>query len=179
MFQFPALARRVSGVTGFSPDGLPHSETCGSKVICTLPQLIAAYRVLHRLREPRHPPCALSYFLILSLRHCYCPGPRSIAAAGARRISTLCIYFTMSKTVIARKGEVRRTPESNRKKPRPQCLRSPGVSPIRRQNRNPGPPSRHIQQETLFPIADAKVQLFSRTPNIASSFFSDTRSDLN
>ncbi len=85
----------------------------------------------------------------------------------------------MSKTVIARKGEVRRTPESNRKKPRPQCLRSPGVSPIRRQNRNPRPPSRHIQQETLFPIADAKVQLFSRTPNIANSFFSDTRSDLN
>ena len=25
--------------------------------------LIAAYHVLHRLREPRHPPCALRYFL--------------------------------------------------------------------------------------------------------------------
>ena len=25
--------------------------------------LPAAYHVLHRLREPRHPPCALTYFL--------------------------------------------------------------------------------------------------------------------
>ena len=33
-----------------------------SKVICTSPELIAAYHVLHRLREPRHPPCALLYF---------------------------------------------------------------------------------------------------------------------
>ena len=32
-------------------------------VICTYPRLIAAYHVLHRLHEPRHPPCALSYFL--------------------------------------------------------------------------------------------------------------------
>ena len=42
---------------------LSHSEIFGSKVICTFPKLIAAYRVLHRLREPRHPPCALNYFL--------------------------------------------------------------------------------------------------------------------
>ena len=40
-----------------------HSEIRGSKVICTYPRLIAAYHVLHRLREPRHPPCALTYFL--------------------------------------------------------------------------------------------------------------------
>ena len=45
--------------------GCPHSEIPGSKVICTYPRLIAAYHVLHRLREPRHPPCALSYFLRL------------------------------------------------------------------------------------------------------------------
>ena len=43
--------------------GLSHSEISGSKVICTYPELIAAYHVLHRLREPRHPPCALAYFL--------------------------------------------------------------------------------------------------------------------
>ena len=43
--------------------GLSHSEISGSKVICTYPELIAAYHVLHRLREPRHPPCALTYFL--------------------------------------------------------------------------------------------------------------------
>ncbi|PDP67141.1 hypothetical protein CLI70_12145 [Prevotella intermedia] len=42
---------------------MSHSEISGSKVICTYPKLIAAYHVLHRLREPRHPPYALSYFL--------------------------------------------------------------------------------------------------------------------
>ena len=52
---------------------LSHSEIPESKVICTCPGLIAAYHVLHRLREPRHPPYALSYFpytvfLISSLR---------------------------------------------------------------------------------------------------------------
>ena len=48
---------------GLQPIGLSHSEISGSKVICTYPKLIAAYHVLHRLREPRHPPYALSYFL--------------------------------------------------------------------------------------------------------------------
>ena len=44
--------------------GLPHSEIPGSGVICTSPGLIAAYHVLPRLREPRHPPVALSYFFL-------------------------------------------------------------------------------------------------------------------
>ena len=35
-------------------------------VICTYPGLIAAYHVLHRLREPRHPPCALDYFRLMN-----------------------------------------------------------------------------------------------------------------
>ena len=39
--------------------GLPHSEICGSQDICSLPQLIAAYHVFHRLPVPRHSPCAL------------------------------------------------------------------------------------------------------------------------
>jgi hypothetical protein len=34
--------------------------------MCISPKLIAAYHVLHRLQEPRHPPCALIYFLYLS-----------------------------------------------------------------------------------------------------------------
>ena len=39
--------------------GLSHSETRGSKATCAYPRIIAACHVLHRLREPRHPPCAL------------------------------------------------------------------------------------------------------------------------
>ena len=48
-------------------NGLPHSDIHGSKVICTSPQLFAAYHVLRRLREPRHPPFALAYFFFLDI----------------------------------------------------------------------------------------------------------------
>ena len=40
--------------------GFPHSDICGSRDICSSPQLFAAYHVFHRLLVPRHPPCALS-----------------------------------------------------------------------------------------------------------------------
>ena len=63
MFQFPAFASPTwLEITGLQPAGLSHSEIHGSKVICTYPRLIAAYHVLHRLREPRHPPDALTCF---------------------------------------------------------------------------------------------------------------------
>ena len=62
MFQFPGLALCVCRVTVLQTAGLSHSEIHGSKVICTYPRLIAAYHVLHRLREPRHPPDALTCF---------------------------------------------------------------------------------------------------------------------
>ena len=39
--------------------GLLHSDIFGSKRACHSPKLFAAYRVLHRLLMPRHPPCAL------------------------------------------------------------------------------------------------------------------------
>ena len=44
--------------------GFPHSEIPGSKLVCSSPGLIAAYRVLHRLLAPRHSPCALSSLTI-------------------------------------------------------------------------------------------------------------------
>ena len=37
----------------------PHSDICGSRIICISPQLFAAYHVFLRLLVPRHPPCAL------------------------------------------------------------------------------------------------------------------------
>ena len=65
LFSSPYLDVSVRGVR--APRGaarlqrarLPHSETRGSKPTCGSPRLIAARRVLHRAREPRHPPCAL------------------------------------------------------------------------------------------------------------------------
>ena len=39
--------------------GFPHSDICGSRLICSSPQLFAACRVLLRLLMPRHSPYAL------------------------------------------------------------------------------------------------------------------------
>ena len=51
------------GISRLQREGLPHSEIRGSIRMCRSPRLIAAYRVLPRLREPRHPPYALRNFL--------------------------------------------------------------------------------------------------------------------
>ena len=50
-----------------SSRGFPHSDICGSKLICSSPQLFAAYRVLLRLLMPRHPSCALSSLTYLTI----------------------------------------------------------------------------------------------------------------
>ena len=63
MFQFrrfPTYAYFVQRrLTEYCSAGFPHSEICGSKLMCSSPQLIAACHVLHRLLMPRHSPCAL------------------------------------------------------------------------------------------------------------------------
>ena len=41
--------------------GFPHSDIRGSTAVRASPRLFAACRALLRLREPRHPPCALWY----------------------------------------------------------------------------------------------------------------------
>lgn len=61
MFQFSRFALFA---TSLQLVRFPHSEIRGSSHICWSPRLIAAYHVLHRLWEPRHPPCTLSYFLL-------------------------------------------------------------------------------------------------------------------
>ena len=55
-------------IPGVYPGGFPHSDTCGSKDICSSPKLFAAYHVFHRLLVPRHPPYALS-----SITNCFHP----------------------------------------------------------------------------------------------------------
>ena len=71
MFQFrrfPSLSYLIQiRIYGLFPYEFPHSEICGSMVICTSPQLIAAYRVLHRLLMPRHPSYALSSLTYLTI----------------------------------------------------------------------------------------------------------------
>ena len=53
-------------VIGLPPIGFPHSDIPASRVICTSTGLFAAYHVLHRLREPRHPPSALLLLFIFN-----------------------------------------------------------------------------------------------------------------
>jgi hypothetical protein len=60
MFQFSRLA--LFRVIYLQYIRLSHSEICGLSLVCSYPQLIAAYHVLHRLSMPRHPPCALIRF---------------------------------------------------------------------------------------------------------------------
>src|SRR5216684_1260525 len=64
MVHFPGFARSRLWIKRAVPrvyrGGFPHSEIPGSKPVCGSPRLIAACHVLHRLRLPRHPPCALS-----------------------------------------------------------------------------------------------------------------------
>ena len=67
MFQFrrfPTYAyliqrRLTEYCSAYCSAGFPHSVICGSKLMCSSPQLIAACHDLHRLLMPRHSPCAL------------------------------------------------------------------------------------------------------------------------
>jgi hypothetical protein len=97
MFQFPAFASpHLAVMTSLQDAGLSHSEIVGSMVICTCPTLIAAYHVLHRLNEPRHPPSALSYFLF------DCPPCRySNRQDGRAHTSAVFLFF---RSDLARNG---------------------------------------------------------------------------
>ena len=46
--------------------GFPIRTRADQSVVCTYPRIFAAYRVLRRPQEPRHPPCALIHFLLLT-----------------------------------------------------------------------------------------------------------------
>ena len=87
MFQFPGLALpHKAEVPVLQTGGLSHSEIRGSTVTCTYPRLVAACHVLRRLREPRHPPCALNYFLAVAA----CPRTRAGTAAAHTFSCSVC-----------------------------------------------------------------------------------------
>ena len=72
MFQFPPFASLNSiEIITRQVIGLSHSDIPGSQIICIYTGLFAAYHVRHRLREPGHPPCALTYFRqTVTNQHC-------------------------------------------------------------------------------------------------------------
>src|SRR5215212_179331 len=56
----------------FSVMGFPIRRSRDIMLVCSSPWLIAAYHVLLRLSDPRHPPCALSCFKKFRTRNfCY------------------------------------------------------------------------------------------------------------
>ena len=61
MFQFSALALIAEWYT-FSVPGCPIRKSSDITLVCSSPKLIAAYHVLLRLIDPRHPPYALICF---------------------------------------------------------------------------------------------------------------------
>ena len=72
MFQFapcPTVDYTCSSTAGqaFTLTGFPHSDICGSRDICSSPQLFAACHVLLRLQSPRHSPCALCSLTVQTL----------------------------------------------------------------------------------------------------------------
>ena len=89
-------------MTGVCPAGFPHSEILGSKPVCGLPRLIAAYRVLHRPRAPRHPPYALSSLTINIYDHV---SPSAFACLSDRLSKIVRVGVrTLSSGVTLRKG---------------------------------------------------------------------------
>ena len=56
MFQFSGFASYFRIMRSLQLRGLPHSDISGYTVVCTSPELFAAYHVLLRLREPQAFP---------------------------------------------------------------------------------------------------------------------------
>ena len=68
--------------------------------MCSSPQLIAAYHVLRRLSEPRHPPYALNCFKKFEL---YYTG-MDIPALLIKLLGITTFIPNMSKNIIKRKA---------------------------------------------------------------------------
>ena len=65
--------RRVDNLCSqiFNLWGSPIRTRADQSVVCTYPRIFAAYRVLRRPQEPRHPPCALIHFLLFVQRQIF------------------------------------------------------------------------------------------------------------
>ena len=109
MFQFPAFASLTQvRDTALIRGGLSHSEITGSRDICASPVLFAAYHVLHRLQEPRHPPCAL--FFLTKYHHHPIKGDGHTSCLF---LYWFCLFFQHVIELIPSRGE-REGTESDR-----------------------------------------------------------------
>jgi hypothetical protein len=70
--------------------GCPIRKSPDLMLVCSSPELIAAYHVLHRLSEPRHPPYALKCFkrVITITRHL------QLKIFTTQYVKELCLTYT-------------------------------------------------------------------------------------
>ena len=72
MVHFPTFASQCLFYSalrcfGFHRSGFPHSDIPGSMLACSSPRLFAAYHVLLRGHQPRHPPSTLNHLALYQL----------------------------------------------------------------------------------------------------------------
>ena len=84
----------------YCSSGFPHSEICGSKDICSSPQLIAAYHVFRRLPVPRHSPCALFRLTVFQPTYisvnCFFDSPNSLPTRYNQNCRLIIIFSCIS-----------------------------------------------------------------------------------
>ena len=110
MVHFPPLPSHAYGFSeryfGINQSGFPHSDTLGSKLVCSSPRLIAAYRVLHRLLAPRHSPYALSS-LTTSVFKKHCVFRKELPFAGYSVVKELVILTCRTHKCELRRARTR------------------------------------------------------------------------
>jgi hypothetical protein len=80
--------------------GCPIRKSADLMLVCSSPQLIAAYHVLLRLLEPRHPPCALICFKTIQIF--YGVLPPLIDLERSKSYSVLQLFFPICQRAIPR-----------------------------------------------------------------------------
>src|SRR4028119_1778919 len=95
MFQFSGLAPISRGCT-FSATGCPIRKSSDLTLVCSSPKLFAAYHVLLRLIDPRHPPYALICFKkVYSVL-----GPRTISKVQRHRPLAITILLMITFIIL-------------------------------------------------------------------------------
>jgi hypothetical protein len=79
--------------------GCPIRRSGDLILVCSSPRLIAAYHVLHRLLEPRHPPCALIRFKTIQIFTCLTTC-LSLKKDPTKSYSVLQFFPNMSKNFV-------------------------------------------------------------------------------
>ena len=131
MVHFPTFAPlslfcSAKGSHGFRHGGFPHSDIPGSKPACGSPRLFAAYHVLRRGHQPRHPPSTLVH---LALYQPAAPAPYVPAARPQARRRILVLGSFSASRASRPLGKIERLCKSCLALSPPRPLSAPGCPP--------------------------------------------------